>query len=119
MTLLLLVALAVALVLARAVLGVMAVLLALGVLAIVFVVSLTILPWPVALAGWLVLGALIVFAGRKDAERALAHHADTRRRIRDFESHADNPSLPFESRVAFRRAAFDLRCELDDWEGFP
>jgi len=119
MALLFLLLLVLALAVARAVLGMIAVLSALGILAIAFAVSLAFLPWPVALAGWLVLGGTAVRASRREMERAIRDRMDARRRIREFEGRADDSSLPFETRARLRRQAFDLRCELDDWEGFP
>ncbi len=119
MTLLALLALAVALVLAKALLGVVAVLSALGVLAVAFLVSLAMLPWQVAVTGWLVSGGIAVLAWHRDLRREVRQRADARVRIRDLETQADDSSLPFEVRVVLRRQAFDLRCALEDWEGFP
>lgn len=119
MALLALLALAVALVLAKALLGVLAVLSALGVLAVAFLASLAVLPWQVAVTGWLVSGGLVVLAWHRDLRRGIRQRADVRMRIRDLEKQADDSSLPFEVRVVLRRQAFDLRCVLEDWEGFP
>jgi len=117
--LLLLFALFVVLPLAESVLGAITDLLALGVLACLFLVSLAVLPWYVALAGWGVLIWLVVHAARRNVHRKTGYQPGMRARIRDLERQAEDFSLPFETRAASARQVFRLRCELGDWEGFP
>jgi len=119
MALLLLLAIIVLPALLEAFMGAVACVFAAITLLIAVLASFALLPWYLALAAWGLLGGLVVFESRRNA-RLLAQSAATdRARIRELERLADNLRLPFDTRAELRRQAFDLRCRLQDWDGFP
>ena len=119
MTLLVLLVIVVAAALLEAVLGALAILLAVAALAIAFMASFAFLPWWLALGGWLVLAGLSLRASRRNARRRLEQFTEDCARIRELERLADTLSLPFDKRADLQRQAFDLRCRLHYWDGFP
>jgi flagellar biosynthesis protein FliP len=89
------------------------------VLGIALLLAFTHLPAWLVVIGLVVFVALLILQGVADAKAAAALRTSIAGRIRDLERKSNELHRSFEERSQARNEAFHLRCQIDDWEGWP